>query len=194
MIGRPRSVDDDQIFDAVGAVVSEQGPNGLTLASIAERVGLTAPALTQRFGSKRALLLGFAERSARSTVAVFERARDRATDAATAIVDGLVDLVRPIDSRTALANNLAMLHLDLVDPELGAHARAQSRAFRAELVALIGDGVRDASLHDVDPATLADTLATVYNGALITWAIDGDGRLDEWLRTRLERALEPFRA
>ena len=194
MIGRPRSVDDDQIFDAVGAVVSEQGPNGLTLASIAERVGLTAPALTQRFGSKRALLLGFAERSARSTVAVFERARDRATDAATAIVDGLVDLVRPIDSRTALANNLAMLHLDLVDPELGAHARAQSRAFRAELVALIGDGVRDASLRDVDPATLADTLATVYNGALITWAIDGDGRLDEWLRTRLERALEPFRA
>ncbi|HEY3486098.1 MAG TPA: TetR family transcriptional regulator C-terminal domain-containing protein, partial [Ilumatobacteraceae bacterium] len=151
-------------------------------------------ALTQRFGSKRALLLGFAERSARSTVAVFERARDRATDAATAIVDGLVDLVRPIDSRTALANNLAMLHLDLVDPELGAHARAQSRAFRAELVALIGDGVRDASLRDVDPATLADTLATVYNGALITWAIDGDGRLDEWLRTRLERALEPFRA
>ena len=194
MIGRPRTVDDDQIFDAVAAVVSEHGPNGLTLASIAERVGLTAPALTQRFGSKRALLLGFAERSAGSTVAVFARARDSAPDAAEAIVEALVDLVRPIDSRSVLANNLAMLHLDLVDPELGAHARAQSRAFRAQLADLVDDGAQDGSLREADATTLADTLATVYNGALITWAVDGNGRLDDWLRSRLERALQPFRA
>ena len=193
MSGRPRTVHDDQIFAAVAAVLSEQGPNGLTLASIAERVGLTAPALTQRFGSKRGLLVGFAAHSSGSTVEVFERARDRAPDAASAIVTALVDLVRPIESRTMLANNLAMLHLDLVDPELGEHAAAQSRAVRSQLAALVEAGVRDGSLHDAEPAVVADTLATTYNGALITWALDGDGDLDRWLAERVERALHPFR-
>jgi AcrR family transcriptional regulator len=62
--GRPRSVSDEAIFDAVRAVVTEVGPSGLTLAAIADRVGLSAPALTQRFGSKRSLLLAYAEAAA----------------------------------------------------------------------------------------------------------------------------------
>src|SRR3954447_1624738 len=52
MTGRPRSASDEAIFRAVAEVVTSAGPAGLTLAAIARHVGLSAPALAQRFGSK----------------------------------------------------------------------------------------------------------------------------------------------
>ena len=45
------------------------GPRELTLAMIADEAGLTAGALVQRFGSRRALLLALSERFADSTTA-----------------------------------------------------------------------------------------------------------------------------
>src|SRR6476661_7657543 len=49
------------IFAAVTTAVDEGGPDALTVQNVAERVGVTAPAVRQRFGSKRALLLAYAE-------------------------------------------------------------------------------------------------------------------------------------
>ena len=36
---------------------------------------------------------------------------------------------------------------------------------------------------------IADSIYTVYNGALVGWAIDGKGSLSRWLSTRLDRVL-----
>jgi AcrR family transcriptional regulator len=63
---RPRKASDDEIFAATYRAMNRLGPGELTLAEIAAEAGLTAGALVQRFGSKRALLLSLAARHAAS--------------------------------------------------------------------------------------------------------------------------------
>ena len=55
-MARPRLVSDDEIRSAVRKGVLEQGPF-VSLDLIAERLGVTTPALFKRFGSRNALLL-----------------------------------------------------------------------------------------------------------------------------------------
>jgi AcrR family transcriptional regulator len=187
--GRPRSVSDEAIFEAVRAVVTEVGPSGLTLAAMADRVGLSAPALTQRFGSKRNLLLAHAEAAATGIDDPFNRARSNSPTALSALRAALLELTAGIDSRDAIANHLALLHLDLTDPELGAHAAKQSRLLRRAITQLLNEAISDGEISPTDAAELADTVYTVYNGALVTWAIDGTGSLTRWLSKRLDRVL-----
>ncbi|BBH70297.1 TetR family transcriptional regulator [Actinoplanes sp. OR16] len=187
MTGRPRSVSDDEVFEAVAQTVTEAGPAGLTLAAVARRAGLTPPALTQRFGSKRGLLIAFATREAGSVAAVFDDRRAAGASPLEALRDGLVAFTAPVTTREGLANNLAFLQLDLTDEDLREHSVKQSRALRAHLTELI----REAGVRGVDPAELADTVYAVYAGAQLTWAIDGDGELGPWLARRIDRVLAP---
>ena len=64
---RPRKVSDQQVFAATYRAMTRLGPRELTLSAIAEEAGVTAGALVQRFGSKRALLLRLSEGAASST-------------------------------------------------------------------------------------------------------------------------------
>jgi AcrR family transcriptional regulator len=187
--GRPRTVSDDAIFDAVSAVVTEVGPSGLTLGAVADRVGLSAPALTQRFGSKRSLLLTYAEAATTAVDDVFNKVRGSSPTALSALRAALVELTAGIGTRDAIANNLAFLYLDLTDPDLGAHAATQSRLFRRAITKLLDEAISNGEIKPTNTAELADTLYVVYNGALVTWAIDGTGSLTRWLSKRIDRVL-----
>lgn len=55
-MARPRLVSDEEIRSAVRRGVLEQGPQ-VSLELIADRLGVTTPALFKRFGSRNALLL-----------------------------------------------------------------------------------------------------------------------------------------
>jgi AcrR family transcriptional regulator len=191
--GRPRSTTDEEIFHGLIEVVGRVGPSALTLAAVAERVGLSAPALTQRFGSKRGLLVAFAEHAAGAAGDSFAAARADGLDPLGALHAAFAALVRPIPTREVLANHLAFLQLDLTDPQLRTHAVAQSRELRSNIAALLEAAVAAGDLRQVDPRTLADALYITYNGALVAWAIDGRGPLDEWLRHHMDQALAPFR-
>lgn len=195
MAGRPRSVSDGAVFHAVAEVVTAAGPAGLTLAAVAARVGVSAPALAQRFGSKRELLLAFAASEAGALPAIFEEVRAEASGPLDALTKALVRLIAPITTREGLANNLAFLQLDLTDPDLRAHAVKQSRSFRAEIGRLLAEATERGELEvaggDIRP--LADTVYATYNGALVTWAIDGTGKVALWLTDRVERVISPYR-
>lgn len=190
MMGRPRTVTDEQVFRAVAEVVTKEGPSGLTFGAVADRVGLTGPALAQRFGSKRGLLIAFAR--AGSVEPVFQRALDETGDPLTAISAALSSMISGITTRQALANNLAFLHMDLTDEELGRPKVEQSRSIRRHLAALVEEAVGQGSISDVDADELADTIYTIYNGALIGWAIDGRGKLSTWLTKRIARVTAPY--
>lgn len=197
MTGRPRSASDDAIFDAVAAVVTAAGPSGLTLAAVAERVGLSAPALTQRFRSKRGLLVAFAARAATNVAEPFAAARAADPDPLNALVAALAagpgDVARRA-TREGLANHLAFLQMDLTDPELRPQAVAHSRALRTEIAALVADAVNGGLLTAATvPGILAADLWVAYNGAMVTWAIDGTGELSDWIRDHLQRVIAPHR-
>ena len=90
-----------------------------------------------------------------------------------------------------LANHLAVLQMDLSDPEF--HALAQASAVRREIESLVEAAVAAGELAPVDSPRLALAIQTTYNGALITWAIYRKGKLDAWLRRELETVLAPYR-
>ncbi|MEQ7128273.1 TetR/AcrR family transcriptional regulator [Actinopolymorpha sp. B11F2] len=193
MTGRPRSVSDEAIFDAVADVVTAVGPSGLTLAAVARRAGLSAPGLTQRFGSKRALLVAFASREAAGVASIFEDARAATPGPLEAIRKALVSLPGPITTREGVANNLAFLQLDLTDPDLHRHAADLSRSLRAELTTLLEEAAKNGDVVVDRCEVLADSLYAIYCGALLTWAIDGTGELHSWLAERIDRTLAPHR-
>lgn len=194
MTGRPRSASDEAIFEAMAAVVTASGPAQLTLAAIARRVGLSAPALAQRFGSKQGLLAAFAAREAVAVAGVLAAARAGGADPVRALVAVLAALPGAVTTRDGLANNLAFLQMDLTDPELRPHAVAHSRALRDGIAALVTDAVQAGLLAaDTAPGVLAADLWAAYCGAMVTWAIDGTGTLPDWIAAHLERILAPHR-
>jgi AcrR family transcriptional regulator len=61
---RRRKAEDADVFSARVRVMLRRGPAELTLREIAREAGITAGALVQRFGSKRAMLLAHARYAA----------------------------------------------------------------------------------------------------------------------------------
>src|SRR5690242_9827132 len=64
MSPRRRKAEDDDVFAALVRVMQRRAPAELTLREIAAEAGITAGALVQRFGSKRAMLLAHARHAA----------------------------------------------------------------------------------------------------------------------------------
>ena len=191
---RPKTVDDDAVLDAAVRVVDRAGPSGLTLASVAEEVGLAPATLVQRFASKRGLLLAVARRGAGDAGASLREAAARHRSPLKALVSGLVALSAPVGSPEAMANQLAFLQVDLSDPEFHALALAHTSGVRDAIRELLDAAASAGELGDADTARLAQAVQTTYNGALITWAIYRRGRLETWLRRELETLLAPYRA
>lgn len=190
--GRPRTVSDEEIWAGVEAVIDRAGPNGVTFAAVGAEVGLSAPAVAQRFGSKRALLVAFARRSLTTAASAFGRPA-AGRPALDRLVGGLTSMVAGVDRPEVLANNLAFLQLDLLDPELHALAAQRSRIVVGEMQRLLVEATERGELGGQAPRSLAELLHTAYNGALITWAVDGRGRLGPWVRRQLESVLQPYR-
>lgn len=194
MTGRPRTASDQAIFRAISEVIEADGPAGLTLAAIAGRVGISAPALTQRFGTKRRMLLAYADASTSAVADLFEAERNRGVGPLATLHSALAAFAGPTTTRTGMANSLAFLQLDLTDPDFGRHAARQSAEVRSQIHRLLQEAIDSDELSPaLDTAVLAELVYTTYNGALITWAIDGSGPLERWLNERLESALAPHR-
>lgn len=191
---RPR-VTDDEIFAAAQRAMMEQGPQDLTLAHIGAAAGVTSGRLVQRFGSKRAMLLALAERSAGSAAATFSSLRaahPTALEALRAYASCLAGLAATPD---ALARNLAYLQIDLTDPEFHRHLVREARATRREIESLVRSAVAEGALRqDVDASRLARIIEAVASGSLMTWACYREGQAKTWILAHLDAALEPFAA
>jgi AcrR family transcriptional regulator len=170
---RPRTRTDEEIAAATMRAISAHGVSAVTLAHVAREAGLAPSTLAERYGSKRALLLA-AARSGRAAIT-------RAAAATSSPVDFLVALAGPLADRRAFAHHLAFLELDVADPEFGAVARESAAAVLRRLESL---GLT---------AAAARRLYVAYNGALVVWALTGDGPLEDVLRDALavEAQAEP---
>ena len=90
-----------------------------------------------------------------------------------------------------LANNLAFLQIDLVDPAFHKLALTQTRSMRREIKRLLDDAIRAGELRRCDTAKLARAVAASINGSLLQWAIDREGAVRNRLRGDLETLLSP---
>jgi len=187
--GRPRQVTDQQVFEALAQAITEHGPTNWTLDDVGARLGITGPALGYRFGNKRGLLVAFAAHQPAATAARFDEAAASKAPL-QAIYHVLTGSLEHMDTRAKVANNVAMLSIDLADDELAEHAKAQAQVIKAKLAQLLAD----AELTTADQtAVLAEQMYTVWSGAIITWAVDGEGPLDRWLRSHLHDVIQRSR-
>ncbi|MFI7042677.1 TetR/AcrR family transcriptional regulator [Microbispora rosea] len=193
MAGRPRGVDDSVILRAVAEVIGKVGPAGLTLAAVADEVGLVPGTLVQRFGSKRGLLVALARQSAHEAEAPHERLRRRRPSSLEALTALAEDSMALMDTPERFANHLAFLCMDLTDPELHEYALAVHEAQRRAILALLDEAVAEGELRTgTDTAALAESVQALIAGTGLTWALDRQGTLQERLRQAVTALLSPY--
>lgn len=190
---RPRSASDAQILAATMRAIGRHGPTKLTLAHVAAEAGLSPAALVQRFGSKGELLVAAARTGWSHAAHAFDRAESESGSPLGALEQALVHFQAGIRDRPELANHLAMLQLDVADPALRELAAEQAVHVRERIEALLRAAGARGELDECDPAELAATVHTAYNGALVTWAIEGTGALADWVRARVRAVIDPYR-
>jgi AcrR family transcriptional regulator len=189
---RPRTVSDEDVLDGVLALAHRVGPAKLTLAAAAREVGLSPATLIQRYGTKHKLLLAADRRGVDLWVIPVEQAEHPSP--LDRVVEGLVGAVDPDMTPERIANSVAMLQLDLVEPDFHAETLRGARRLRAALerhlqAALIAGELRDGT----DVGALAKLLETTYHGAMIGWALHREGSLAAWMREQLEAVLKASR-
>ena len=189
---RPRTISDEEVLDAVLTLVHRVGPARVTFAAAAAETGLSAATLVQRFGSKRNLLLAADKRA----VDLWVDALDRSSAASPLerVVEGLVLAVDPNATPEQMANSVALLQLDLADPDFHAETLRGARAVRARIARDLSAALAAGELRPgTDVAALATLVETTYHGAMIGWAIHRDGTLRDWMREQVYAMLSPHR-
>jgi AcrR family transcriptional regulator len=187
---RPRKASDDEVLAATARVMGRVGPAQLTLGAIAAEAGVTAGALVQRFGSKRALMLTLMERFAGSTDAMFAALRS-ANPSPLAAVLAYGDCFAEMGaSPGALAHHLAYLQVDITDPDYHRYVQVQAIEARRALQQLLDDAVATGELPaETDTAALARAVQVTVSGSLMTWALVRDGTAREAIRRDLGMVL-----
>ena len=195
MSPRPRKVSDDQVFAATHRAITRLAPSDLTLAEIAAEAGVTAGAIVQRFGSKRALLLALARAAAESTGDFIGQLRAAHRSPLAAIGAYAECMAGLAQSPAALARNLAYLQIDLADPDFRDQLSVQARATRAGLRGLLEAAIAAGELkRGTDATTLARTVEAIISGSLMTWAFYHEGPADRWIRDDVNAVLAPHLA
>lgn len=184
--GLPRSklISDEEVLDAVERVLLERGPHGFTLRHISRRAGIAPATLLQRFGSKRGLMRAFGRHAAKRA-----EKREPISDEPPlkVLMRMLVGRAAKIGDRKAFVNSMAMLLEDLRDEQLRASAARQS--YSAELV--IERLLDDAEVPQ--PEKAARLIYAAWNGALIQWALRGEGTLEKYVRRTVGEAIALLR-
>jgi AcrR family transcriptional regulator len=187
---RPRKASDEEVYAATMRVMERLGPTELTLAAIAREAGVTAGALVQRFGSKRELLAGMAEKLSEGMPDLFGSLRQQHS-APLAVVRAYAACMAGMARTPAdLLRNFAYLQADIADEQLRQRLVGQSRGVHRELSALLREAVRRGDLRDdTDVPALVRNIEALISGALLTWAFHRQGAADTWVRRHVDALL-----
>jgi AcrR family transcriptional regulator len=189
-MSRPQKASDEQVFAAAARVMARVDPAELTLAAIAAEAGVTAGALVQRFGSRRALQLALAERMARDTPDLFSTLRSRYRSPLAALRAYAACHAGMSKSPAAVARSFAYLLQDLTDVDLKMRVLEQARTTSAGLRTLVADAVAHGELaRDTDVRSLARLIQAVIAGSLLAWAFHQKGSAVRWITRDLDEVL-----
>ncbi len=189
-MGRPRTLSDEQVMNAVAAAVGRVGPHRLTLREVAQDAGVSPAMLVQRFGSKRGLLLAFLR--AGGALDSMRQAYAAAASPLQGLIDAVVATAGVDLSPEEFANHLAFLHLDLSDPQFREVLAEEEAEVRQELVAYLHAAVAQGELRPVEVPRLAAAVHAIWNGTQIAWAVERDGTLAGALTRDLLTLLGPY--
>lgn len=192
MSPRQRKAEDLDVFAALVRVMQRRGPEQLTLRAVAAEAGLTAGALVQRFGSKRAMLLAHARHVAATgdTGVTVPEPSSSSLDTLRSVTAMYAELAA---SPAAALRNLAYLLNDLGDVVLRRHLLRLSRTARTWYEQLLTEAIAAGELRGVtDVQELARLIETTLRGSILCWALYRESTAADWLRADLDAVLRPY--
>lgn len=176
-----------QILAAATTTVREHGVDGLSVAAVLQRAGLSTRAFYRHFGSKDELVAAVFLEGARAEKRRLKRRMGSAAtevEAVAAWIDARLDLA--FDER--LANDLRRLSLEAQSQTVAARGVVQP-AYAEMLTPLreaIRRGLHDGVFHGVDPVADAEFIhGVVWAGIDQHWAKGAGAR--DGLRRRIQR-------
>lgn len=184
--GRPRTVTDDAIYAAAVGVLADHGLAGLTLGRVAERLGVTAAAVRQRFGTKDGLLAEVARRRTSGVGECFAVAARSQPTSLQALEAALLSRVEGLDEPRRLANSISTYVDSATDPSLQAHFRDELGGMEDGVLELLHRAHGDAEIDRLPTPALASTVFAAFEGVVTLWAIAPRG----FLRDRVHEVLE----
>jgi AcrR family transcriptional regulator len=190
---RPRKHTDEELVAAAARVIAARGPHQLTLTDIGREAGISPATLSQRFGSKRGLLLAVAASGPAVIGNAFSEASGRSRTPLGALEGALTSLAASVSDPDEVANHLAFLALDLASPDFREHAALDTGALRAGIDALIKEAATAGHVVVRSRPPLVELVQASYHGALLMWAIERDGSAAERVRRHVRLALAPYR-
>ena len=192
MSPRRRKADDGDVFAALVRVMHRRGPAELTLREIAAEAGVTASALVQRFGSKRAMLLAHARYAAATgdTGVTVPIPNASPLEALRSVAGMYAQLAT---SPRAAVRNFGYLLNDLADPALRRHLLRLSRSAREWYEQRLTDAIAAGELRaDTNVRALARLIEVTLRGSMLNWTLYRDGSAAHWLREDLDAMLRPY--
>ena len=193
-MSRPRKAEDRDVFAALVKVMLRRSPAELTLREVAAEAGITAGALVQRFGSRRAMLLAHARHAAVTgdTGVAGPHRTSSPLDTLRSVTSIYAELA---ESPRAAVRNIAWLLNDLGDPVLRRHLLRMSRNARAWYEQMLGEAMVSGELRSgTEIRSLARSIEATLRGSFLGWALYREGAAADWLRADLDALLRPWLA
>jgi AcrR family transcriptional regulator len=157
-----------QILAAAAEVIAERGVAATRISDVAERCGVSAPAVLYWFDSKEKLL---AEALTADDDRFYEELGERIAGEA-APRDQMVALIEVAAGDTDFALWMELWTWALRDPELRAAREGFDRRWRATIETVVADGVAAGEFGaDVDPAQAALAIAALIDGLTVQAAL-----------------------
>jgi AcrR family transcriptional regulator len=147
-----------QIIETVLELVAAHGTEAVSFQLVADRIGVTQPAVFRHFPTKEVLWLAVMDWLEQRLVGIYS-SEDEADEAALVVVSGMfLEHMQLIERYPALAKLVFSDHLRLQFPSLQARFGEIHRAYMARLSALLSragsDGSVPPSLNPKDGATM----------------------------------------
>ena len=177
-MARPRTHSDEDILSAAQAVLLRKGAGGFTLSDAATEIGMSRPALIQRFGNREALMRAIAEREVEQTRNwLASLPEGRGPGALWTFLKAAARSMGPgqgsqFDARIALAA------AEPGDPSLAASGAARHRLVQEAIAARLPEGTRD-------PAALSIAIHGLMAGAVLQWLMTRETPLRDTVLLRL---------
>lgn len=181
----------EQIADAAMRVIRRCGVGGLSIAGIAEQVGIVPSAVYRHYRGKDAVLdavLDLLERRLAENVAV---AREAAPDALGQLQSLLTRHVRLVAENLAIPQVVFSDGVYAGDPARKERVRAILCGYMGEVQEMVRAGQREGTIRrDLNPQTAAVMFLGMVMPAAVLWSLSG-GAFD--VAAHVENAWPPFR-
>ncbi len=173
--------------------VRQHGPK-VTLAQIADVVGLSSARLVQRFGSRTALLAAVEASVDSRLLQQFRRGLTGIASPSDAMVESLSVLAgRSARRMQLLSNSYVFDPRHLSEPGAAAQAQARIADFEGAVHDALQCAVAAGELRATDTLALAHALVVCWVGAYNLWAYAPVGTVRDAVQRDLRFVLAPFR-